>query len=62
MRNIALVLLLSNLLLLAWQRWVVPPEPLRETLGLTRDYSNLVYMPRPGSTPAEDDPILVRHH
>ncbi len=58
MRNIALVLLLSNLLLLAWQRWVVPPEPLHETMPLTQDYSDLVYMPRPGSTPAADDPIL----
>ncbi len=57
MRNIALVLLLSNLLLLAWQRWVVPPEPLHETLALTQDYSDLVYMPRLGSIPA-DDPIL----
>lgn len=58
MRNIALVLLLSNLLLLAWQRWVVPPEQPRGRLELSQDYSDLVYMPRPGSTPAADDPIL----
>ena len=58
MRNVALALLLANLLMLAWQRWVVPPEPSPGTLALPQDYSELVYMPRPGTAVSGDDPIL----
>ena len=58
MRNIVLALLLANLLVLAWQAWVVPQKSPRKIFGLPQDHLDLVYIPRPKSTKTEDDSIL----
>jgi len=59
-RNLIMALLLANFLLLAWGRWIVPPDAADATSFGETTEPQLVLIARPGRTDAASSPGVAR--